>query len=323
MTTESLEGRLAYRPYTFERLAGFGAALLSLGAAAIHFAVLGSHFEEWWGYGAFFAVVASLQTIWALLAVRSPARWLYWVGAVGNAAVIAIWAITRTAGVPAGPSSGETEGAEFIDVLATGFQALIVLACLAIAGWRQMAARQLSTAALWTATLAVAVAVMALTSASLADWAATGGDAHGEAAVADAHSEHGESAVTVAGTEEDWGIRIVSVALTADGGMIDVRYQVTDPEKAAAALGGGVDHSHGSISAESLQNAPLLVDENTGYAVMEVNLHQMGGVRRERLSPDVGKTYFILFANTGGLVEPGDEVSLAAADLRLEHLEVQ
>ena len=67
----------------------------------------------------------------------------------------------------------------------------------------------------------------------------------------------------------------------------------------------------------------MLVDEETGYAVMEANLHQMGGVRRERQSPDVGKTYFILFANTGGLVEPGDEVSLAASDLRLEHLEVQ
>jgi hypothetical protein len=41
-------------------LAAFGTALLSLGAAGIHFAVLGSHFEEWWGYGVFFAVVASL-----------------------------------------------------------------------------------------------------------------------------------------------------------------------------------------------------------------------------------------------------------------------
>jgi hypothetical protein len=323
MATEALEGRMADRAYTFGRLAAFGAALLSLGAAAIHFGVLGSHYEEWWGYGAFFAVVASLQAIWALLVVRSPARWLYyWAGAAGNAAVIAVWAITRTAGVPFGPSSGEVENAEFIDVLATGFQVLIVVACLGIINWRQMATRQLSAAVLWSATLAVAVGVMALTSVSLADWTSGGGDAHGEAAVGDGHSDDHQAAVT-AGTEEDWGIRVIGVSLTADGGMIDVRYQVTDPEKAAAALGGSVDHSHGSVSAESLQNAPLLVDEETGYAVMETNLHQMGGVRRERQSPDVGKTYFILFANTGGLVEPGDEVSLAASDLRLEHLEVQ
>jgi hypothetical protein len=37
----------------------------------------------------------------------------------------------------------------------------------------------------------------------------------------------------------------------------------------------------------------------------------------------VGTTHFILFANTGGLVKPGDKVSLAASDLRLEHLEIQ
>ena len=211
----------------------------------------------------------------------------------------------------------------FIDVLATGFQALIVVACLAVIGWRQMATRQVSASVLWTGTLAVAVGVMALTSASLADGTSGGSDAHGEAAAADGHSEHGESAVSV-GTEGDWGIKVISVALTADGGMIDVRYQVTDPAKAATALGGGAGHDgHGAITAEALQDAPLLVDEKTGYAVMEANLHQMGGVRRERQSPDVGKTYFILFANTGGLVEPGDEVSLAASDLRLEHLEVQ
>jgi hypothetical protein len=322
MTTKSLEGRLAYRTYTLERLAVSGAALLSLGAAAIHFGVLGSHYEEWWGYGVFFAAVASAQAVWALLVVRSPGRWVYWADAAGNAAVIAVWAVTRTAGIPFGPSSGEVEDMGFIDVLTTGFQALIIVACLAIVGWRQMAVRQVSASVLWTGTLAVAVGVMALTSASLADWASGGSDAHGVAAAADSHSEHSESAVTV-GTEADWGIEVIGVSLTADGGMIDVRYQVTDPEKAAAALGGSVDHSHGSISAESLQSAPLLVDEDTGYAVMEANLHQMGGVRRERQSPDVGKTYFILFANTGGLVEPGDEVSLAASDLRLEHLEVQ
>jgi hypothetical protein len=324
MTTESLEGRFAYRTYTFERLAVSGASLLSLGAAAIHFGVLGSHYEESWGYGAFFAAVASLQAVWALLVVRPPGRWVYWAGAAGNAAVISAWAVTRTAGVPLGPSSGEVEDMGFIDVLATGFQALIVVSCLAIIGWRQMAARQLSASVLWTGTLAVAVGVMALTGASLVDWASGGADAHGEAAAAaDTHSEHDESAVAV-GTEGDWGIKVISVALTADGGMIDVRYQVTDPAKAAAALGGAAGHDgHGAITAEALQDAPLLVDEKTGYAVMEANLHQMGGVRRERQSPDVGKTYFILFANTGGLVEPGDEVSLAASDLRLEHLEVE
>src|SRR6266508_3069940 len=37
------------------------AALLSAGAAAIHFAVIQSHFEEWWGFGAFFVASGVAQ----------------------------------------------------------------------------------------------------------------------------------------------------------------------------------------------------------------------------------------------------------------------
>jgi len=194
MTDRSLEGRLDYRPYTLERLAAFGTALLSLGAAGIHFAVLGSHFQEWWGYGVFFAVVASLQALWALPMVHSPGRWLYWAGALGNAAVIAAWAVTRTAGIPVGPSQGEVEKAQFIDVLSVVFQALIVVVCVAMASQKQIAARRLPAGALWTATLVVAVAVMALTSASLVNWASADGATHGGVPAADGHSHGGQAA---------------------------------------------------------------------------------------------------------------------------------
>ena len=195
MTDRSLEGRLDYRPYTLERLAAFGTALLSLGAAGIHFAVLGSHFQEWWGYGVFFAVVASLQALWALAMVHSPGRWLYWAGAVGNAGIIAAWAVTRTVGIPIGPSSGEVEKAGFIDLLSVGFQALIVVVCVAMASQRQIATRRFPAAALWTATVVVAVGVMALTSASLVNWASSEGHSHGGAAAANAHSDAGGAAI--------------------------------------------------------------------------------------------------------------------------------
>jgi hypothetical protein len=182
-------------------LAAFGTALVSLGAAGIHFAVLGSHFEEWWGYGVFFAIVASLQALWALPMVYSPGRSLYWAGAVTNAAIIGAWAITRTAGIPIGPSEGEVENAGFIDLLSVGFQALIVVVCVAMATQRQIATRRLPAAALWSATVVVAVAVMALTSASLVDWASAEGSGHGEAAAAgDAHGQ-----ATDAGAHSDGG----------------------------------------------------------------------------------------------------------------------
>jgi len=324
MATEALEGRLAERAYTFGRLAGFGVALLSLGAAAIHFAVLESHFDEWWGYGLFFAVVASLQAVWALLIARGPAPWLSWAGAAGNAAVIAIWAITRTAGIPFGPSSGEVEGAAFIDVLATGFQALIVVACLVMVSWKQAAARQLPRANLAVATVLVAAVVAALTSAAVVDWAGAGGDAHGEAAAEQTQSEHGESPLIgalVGDTEDEWGIRVTRVSLTAGGGMIDVRYEVTDPVKAAAALAGSA--AGHSATPEDMAHGLWLVDEDSGYAVIEANLHQMGRLQKQRLAPQAGESDLILFANTTGIVEPGDKVSLVMGGSRLEHLEVR
>src|SRR5919204_5338320 len=40
------------------------AALLSAGAAAIHFAVIQDHFEEWWGYGVFFVASGIAQLAW-------------------------------------------------------------------------------------------------------------------------------------------------------------------------------------------------------------------------------------------------------------------
>jgi hypothetical protein len=126
--------------------------------------------------------------------------------------------------------------------------------------------------------------------------------------------------------EEAWGIRVLHVSLTAGGSMIDLRYQVTNPEKAALALGGG---SHGASdyeeAIEALKESPLLIDEASGYALTETHLHLGGRVQKQRLEPQAGLTRFILFSNTGGLIERGSKVSLAIgdSDLRLEHLAVQ
>ncbi|MGZ8665887.1 MAG: hypothetical protein ACXWZM_02105 [Solirubrobacterales bacterium] len=96
------------------------AAILSCAAALIHAAVTPSHFEEYWGFGAFFVVVAILQLGWAELLRRGdPDRRILILGAVGNLAVALIWLISRTAGLPFGPGAGQAEGVGFQDVLAT------------------------------------------------------------------------------------------------------------------------------------------------------------------------------------------------------------
>jgi len=121
----------------------FAAALLSAGAAAIHYAVIETHFEEWWGFGAFFVASGLAQLAWAVLAVTWPSRPLFWLGVFGNAAIVALWVVTRTVGTLLGPHPYEPEPVGLADGVATGFEVMIVLGAvwLATAGiprWRTL-----------------------------------------------------------------------------------------------------------------------------------------------------------------------------------------
>ncbi|MEA2156353.1 MAG: hypothetical protein QOE11_2493 [Solirubrobacteraceae bacterium] len=93
------------------------AALLVFVSSFIHSAQIAPHWEQYWLYGAFFAVTTVLQAIWAMVIHRDPLnRRALVAGAIGNAALIVIWAITRTAGVPIGPQA-RPEAVGVIDVL--------------------------------------------------------------------------------------------------------------------------------------------------------------------------------------------------------------
>jgi hypothetical protein len=103
-------------------------ALLSAGAAAIHFAAAASHFREWWALGAFFVASGVAQLVWALLAVTSPSRAVLRVGALGSAAIVALWIVTRTAGTLIGPEAHTPEPVGVPDAVASGLELAIVLA---------------------------------------------------------------------------------------------------------------------------------------------------------------------------------------------------
>jgi hypothetical protein len=141
-------------------------ALLSMGAAVIHFVVIPGHWDEYWGQGLFFIVAAIAQLLWAVWVLVAPARVLYLAGAAGNAAIVVLWVVTRTAGVPAGPGAGEREAVEFADTLATAFEVLLVIGALALA--RSAPARPIRwPAGALPASVVGALLVAALTTASL------------------------------------------------------------------------------------------------------------------------------------------------------------
>jgi hypothetical protein len=104
------------------------AAILSLIAALIHVWVMPEHFAEWWGYGLFFLVVALAQALFAVAILRVPSPTLVWLGILGNLAIIVLWLITRTIGIPVfGPHEGEVEEVGLIDVASKVVEALLVI----------------------------------------------------------------------------------------------------------------------------------------------------------------------------------------------------
>jgi len=110
-------------------------------------------------------------------------------------------------------------------------------------------------------------------------------------------------------SEGNQGIEIESVRLTAAGYMVDFRYRVTDPEKAAAVF--------------DRRNKAYLIDQATGIALSVPRTAKVGPLRQTDFQPDPKRVYFILFSNSGGLVKPGSLVTLAVGDYRFENIVIQ
>lgn len=103
--------------------------------------------------------------------------------------------------------------------------------------------------------------------------------------------------------EEAVGIRLVRVALTAGGGMLDLRYQVVDPDKA--------------LIVHDEEDPPTLIDEATGVAVRTPwHDHSTDFVH-------TGVHYYELIMNPDGVIRRGNTVTLVIGDARLEGIVVQ
>ena len=119
--------RTALPPGAFVWLAG----LAGVGAAAVHVAVVPEHAREWIGYAVFFFVAAVAQTGGAVLLVARRSRIVCAAVALGNAAIIGLWLVTRLVGVPIGPGTGSVEPVGRLDLVATSFEVVTVVAAVA------------------------------------------------------------------------------------------------------------------------------------------------------------------------------------------------
>jgi len=102
-------------------------AALSIGAGVIHAAVVPEHLDEWWFFGAFFIITAVFQLAWAAVVVLRPSAIVYTNGALVNGAIIAVWVLSRTVGLPIGPEAWMPEPVSTLDVTATLMELLLVV----------------------------------------------------------------------------------------------------------------------------------------------------------------------------------------------------
>jgi hypothetical protein len=78
------------------------------------------HFEEWWSYGHFFLVSAFAQGLYAPGLLRWPNRVILLAGVAGNLAIVILWLVTRTSGIPLfGPHAGAVEEIGTLDLVCT------------------------------------------------------------------------------------------------------------------------------------------------------------------------------------------------------------
>jgi hypothetical protein len=113
---------------TDSRLAARCAAIASAGAGLIHFAVMPAHWLDWIPSGLFFAAIAVFQLMWAFLAWTRPRPLLLAFGIAANAVSVALWVVSRTAGVPVGPHPGVPEAVEGAGIC------VLLLECYVIMG---------------------------------------------------------------------------------------------------------------------------------------------------------------------------------------------
>lgn len=105
--------------------------------------------------------------------------------------------------------------------------------------------------------------------------------------------------------EQEYGIRVTLVAVTAAGGLVDVRYKIVDPEKAAKL----VDEEEGGIMP--------MVYVGDGDVMLMADMH----MREQRLV--AGRVYYSLIPNTQNVVKRGTVVTVVFGDVALEPMFAQ
>ena len=108
------------------------------------------------------------------------------------------------------------------------------------------------------------------------------------------------------------GITVSTLRLSTAGYMLDFRYRVVDPIKAAPLMDSRIK--------------PYLLVEATGAKLQIPNTPKLGLLRqRPRNNAMLKKDheYFIIFSNLGRRLQSGDKVSVVVGETKIENLSIK
>lgn len=109
--------------------------------------------------------------------------------------------------------------------------------------------------------------------------------------------------------EEKWGVRDFKIRQTSAGYMLDVRYWVSDAEKAKP------------LFIRKLR--PFIIEEASGETYGVPASPKVGFLRQAPSYLKENKEYFLFIANPGQRVKKGAQLTLVIGDFRVEHITVE
>ncbi|MBP7147719.1 MAG: hypothetical protein KBD01_09255 [Acidobacteria bacterium] len=111
--------------------------------------------------------------------------------------------------------------------------------------------------------------------------------------------------------DDKWGVEVVSLRSAAEGMMLDFRFRVLEPDKAAPLL--------------AQRTSAYLVDPERNVKLTVPSTPKAGQLRNTiRVGlPRQGAVYYVLFGNPNRVLVPGDKVNVVIGDFQAEDIVIQ
>jgi hypothetical protein len=109
---------------------------------------------------------------------------------------------------------------------------------------------------------------------------------------------------------KQWGVKLISLNLSAAGYMMDFRFRVLDADKASSFF----DH----------RIKPYVLAERSNAKLPVPMANKVGALRPTNRGQNIkaGKNYYMMFANPDRHVKKGEQITLVIGDFKVEHLTV-